>query len=83
MGRVQYTIRNVPAEVDRALRLKARKSHESLNEVLLQALRTSVSADDGLVKYHDLDFIAGSWADDAGTNSTLKDQRKIDAELWK
>ena len=36
---MQYTIRNIPEEVDRAARLEAERSGLSLNEALIRALR--------------------------------------------
>lgn len=75
----QYTIRQVPEAVDQALRASARKSNKSLNEVLLSALEGAA----GEMEYHDLDFLAGSWAADAKTDRALKDQRGIDSELWR
>jgi len=36
---MQYTLRNVPAELDEALRARARRTGKSLNEVAIEALR--------------------------------------------
>lgn len=35
---IQYTVRNVPKEVDRALRKRAKEGKVSLNQVILEAL---------------------------------------------
>ncbi len=78
MANLQYTVRNVSSDLDRNLRQIARKKHQSLNETLLEALQASV----GQAEYHDLDFVAGSWLEDADTAKALKDQRKIDKEMW-
>lgn len=40
--RMQYTIRNVPDDVDLALRRRARASGKSLNETVLVVLRTGL-----------------------------------------
>lgn len=79
MNGLQYTIRNVPEETDRRLRSRARQSGKSLNEVALEALRESA----GDLEYHDLDFLFSSWINDPETDGALKDQRKIDRDLWK
>ncbi|MGK5081761.1 hypothetical protein WDW37_00525 [Bdellovibrionota bacterium FG-1] len=34
-------------------------------------------------KYHDLDFLIGSWVADPETNRALRAQRKIDKRDWK
>lgn len=78
----QYTIRRVPASVDAALRAKARRQRRSLNAVALDALRTGAGVAEK-VGYHDLDSFFGSWVNDAATDKALKDQRKIDPDLWK
>ena len=39
---MQYTIRNIPAEVDRALRKKAKAEGTSINQAALDALRRGV-----------------------------------------
>ncbi len=78
MKRLQYTVRNVTPEMDRGLRQTARKKRQSLNDTLLEALRASL----GTLENHDLDFVAGTWAEDAATEKALKDQRKIDKNMW-
>ena len=44
MNRIQYTIRNVPAEVDNALRLRAKKKKKSFNSTVLEVLSQSTVA---------------------------------------
>lgn len=78
---MQYTLRNVPPAVDGLLREKAERQGRSLNEVALEALR----AGSGLGKeaqYADLDGFLGSWVEDRAVDKALKDQRKVDPELW-
>ena len=77
----QYTIRQVPAAVDAALRAKARRSGRSLNAVALEPLRTGSGVAEQ-VRYHDLDFFFGSWVADEAVDKALKDQRRIDPDLW-
>ena len=79
MSSMQYTIRQVPAAVDKALRANARKNDLSLNDVLLAALAGAA----GETEQHDLDFLAGSWQSDDETEATLKEQRGIDREMWR
>lgn len=79
MGSMQYTIRQVPEAVDRALRAQARKNGQSLNDVLLSALSGAA----GETEHADFDFLANSWQADALTDDALKNQRGIDRELWR
>ena len=78
----QYTIRNVPAEVDRALRKTAKANGKSLNETALEALRRAVGGD-APVRYHDLDDLIGTWVEDPEFDRILEAQRQIDEELWR
>ena len=87
MGRMrqkpkQYTIRNVPAEVDRALRKQARANSKSLNETAVEALRRAVGGD-APVRHHDLDDLIGTWVEDPEFDRILEAQRQIDEELWR
>ncbi len=78
----QYTIRNVRASVDRALRMKAAEAEISLNSILLGALEKEAGIDEP-VEHHDLDFLIGSWVRDPVTERVLREQRKVDRRDWK
>jgi plasmid stability protein len=79
----QYTIRNVPASVDRALRRKAKELGQSFNRVALEALSAGVG--EPLVRKRDLSGIAGSLSakDAVGLEQEIRRQRRIDSKLWK
>jgi hypothetical protein len=81
---VQYTVRGVPAHVDRALRRKAQEERKSLNEVLREALSTEAEGTGlpGRV-YADLDSLAGSWVDVPGFDEAIQAQDRIDETLWR
>lgn len=59
MKTTQYTIRKIPEQVDRLVRLHVKKTHQSLNTVLLAILKRGIGAADEPVEYHDLDELAG------------------------
>jgi plasmid stability protein len=79
---MQYTIRNVPLELDRALKARAKKLGKSVNQVALEALAQSVGQP---VKRRSLRSMPGAWskAEAAAFDRFLKEQRTIDEELWK
>lgn len=79
----QYTIRNVPEVVDRALRRRADRQGRSLNEISVEALARGAGVEREANEHHDLDFLFGSWVEDPRVDQALADQRAIDAELWK
>jgi hypothetical protein len=81
---VQYTVRSVPAHVDKALRRKAQKWRKSLNEVLRDALiREAEGTDVPERVYTDLDGLVGSWVDVAGFDDAIVAQDRVDEALWR
>ena len=80
---MQYTLRNVPAALDRALRARARREGRSLNEVLIDALRAATGLSEPLVRYRTLSGIRGTWREDPEFDAAIADQDRVDDELWK
>ena len=80
---MQYTIRNIPQTLDRALRDRARVEGKSLNQVTLQALARGAGFSGSGVRFRELDDLAGSWKEDPEFDAALADQDRIDSELWK
>jgi hypothetical protein len=80
---VQYTIRGVPAAVDKALRAKSRRLNQSLNAVALEALAMASGSGEQGLTYHDLDHLAGTWQEDPEFERAIRAQDQIDPKLWK
>jgi plasmid stability protein len=80
---MQYTIRSIPAHVDRALRERSARESKSLNEVAIEALERGLDLDGHPVRRRDLGAIAGSWVRDREIDRALDDQRTIDPDLWR
>jgi hypothetical protein len=80
---MQYTLRSISAEVDRALRQRARREGKSLNAVALDALARGAGVTEEPVRYRDLSGIAGTWVEDPEFDGALADQDRIDEDLWK
>jgi hypothetical protein len=79
---MQYTLRNIPPALDRALRTLARREGKSLNEVALRALARAVGLGDDPVRHRDLGDLAGTWQEDPEFDAALRDQDQIDETLW-
>lgn len=77
---IQYTVRGVPADVDRNLREKAARRRQSLNQVILDEL---VAASTGSRRRADFSDLVGRWTPDPGFDETIAAQRQIDWERWK
>jgi hypothetical protein len=80
---VQYTVLGVPSEVDDALRQKAQRENRSLNEVLVEAIRSGAGLGGEARVYTDLDHLIGKWGNDPELDRALEEQRQIDPELWR
>ena len=80
---VQYTIRDIPAVVNAALRQKARRSGKSLNSIARDALTKEAELEGQTGLHHDLVRFFGSWIEDPAVDKALADQRKIDKDLWR
>lgn len=77
---LQYTIRGVPREVDRALRRKAAQRKQSLNQVILDEL---TQATVGCKVRADFADLVGRWTPDTAFDEIVGAQRQIDADQWK
>ena len=76
------TIRKLPRRLDTALREKAERDGMSMNSVAIEALEKGLGLTNEPVRHHDLDFLAGTWIEDARFNEALDAQRKIEPDMW-
>ena len=83
MQMAQYTIRRVPASVDRMLRERARTKGKSLNEAAIEALQAGLGLSDDPVEFDDLDDLIGTWQHDPDTDQALAEQDVVDLDLWR
>lgn len=82
------TLRNLPPDLARTIRDKAKTDGTSINKTVINMLRERMRRGAGVsnrTRYHDLDSLAGSWTkrQAAEFDRHLKSQRTIDHELWK
>jgi hypothetical protein len=77
---VQYTIRGIPREVDRALRQKAAQRKQSLNQVILEELTLATVGHRQLADFSD---VVGGWIPDPAFDEIMSAQRQIDWDKWK
>jgi hypothetical protein len=80
------TLRNIPPELARKLEQKARARRVSLSKAVIELLEegTGLRRGEPRVLHHDLDSLAGTWTKEEARafERSLRDQRKIDPELW-
>lgn len=82
------TVRNVPPEVARTIREKAKKKKISLNRAVITLLEeaTGLGRQGRKEVFHDdLDALAGSWTKEEADefDAFLREHRTIDPEMWK
>jgi hypothetical protein len=79
---MQYTIRNIPPDLDRAIKARAKQLGKSVNRVAIEALAQSLGQP---VRYRNLRSMPGAWSGKqaAQFDRFLEQHRKIDKELWK
>ena len=79
---MQYTIRNIPPEIDRAIKARAKKLGKSVNQVALELLTHGTGQ---AVRRRSLRNMPGAWseAEAAELDRFLEEHRRIDPELWK
>ena len=77
---IQYTVRGIPQEVDRALRRKAARRKLSLNQVIVEELTAGTI---GGRKRADFSDLAGQWTPDPAFDEIIATQRQIDPDKWK
>ncbi|MBZ5724566.1 MAG: hypothetical protein LAP87_06170 [Acidobacteriia bacterium] len=77
---IRYTIRGVPREVDRALRQKAGRRKQSLNQVILEELTMAAGSGRRRADFSD---VVGQWTPDPAFDEILASQRRINWDKWK
>ncbi len=80
---MQYTLRDVPLNLDRAVRRRARQTRKSLNQVLIDALLRAFGLTREPVRQRDLSDVTGTWQDDPEFDEIVREQRRVDRDLWK
>ena len=80
---MQYTIRAVPDEIDRAIRQRAKRESKSLNAVVIDALARGLALDAATTRHTDLDHLVGTWQEDPDFDSAVAEFERIDDESWK
>ena len=81
-SQIQYTLRQVPAQVDLALRETAHKERVSINQAALAALARGLGLSDRRVVSDDLDELAGTWEEDATFDAVIDEHDRVDPEQW-
>ena len=81
---LQTTIRDIPEDLEHALRERARRSGESLNRTLIRLLRQAVGLNPPRKK-RDLSALAGTWSQEEADefDRQVRWSEQIDTEPWR
>lgn len=81
------TLRNLPHQLDRTIRQRAKKKGVSVNKAVIGLLQEHLGESERKTvrQYHDLDDLSGSWSKQEAEafEQVLAKQRGIDMEMWK
>lgn len=80
---MQYTIRDVPDNLDEALRRAAREQGKSLNQVAIETLARGAGVSQERGRQRDLVDVAGTWRKDPAFDAALAAQDTVDDEMWR
>ena len=80
---MQYTIRKLPARLDKLIRRRAKEEGKSLNTVAVEALMEAFGLRGSEPVRRDVSELVGTWVDDAAVDEALAAQRCIDEEMWR
>lgn len=80
---MQYTIRDIPEDVDKAIRDKAASEGKSMNQVAVDVLRRGLCLNAPFQKKRDLSDIFGKSEPDPEFDKAIAECRQIDWEDWK
>ncbi len=77
------TIRNLPPEIDSAIRQRAQQEGISLNQAVIRLLGETIHPPKNKT-YHDLDHLFGIWTKEEADafDAVLAEQRQIDPKDW-
>ncbi len=81
-----FNLRGLPIDLMTHLKQEAKKSHSSVNALILQYVeeKTGYSRKARQHQYHDYAYLAGTWSEEetALFQKNIADFEKIDKDLW-
>ena len=71
---MQYTLRNIPKQIDAEVRRRAHEQRKSMNQALLEALARGVGLQGEVQRQRDLSDLAGTWKKDPAFDQAVAEQ---------
>ena len=84
MANIQYTIRNIPPEVDRVIRKRASRTGKSFNQTVVDLLTLQTFGSATIKNEASFEWLFGKGKDllDESFDAAISDLSKIDKKLW-
>jgi hypothetical protein len=82
MSKIQYTIRNIPPEVDRVIKKRSRQSGKSFNQTVVDLLSLQTFGTTDVPTSNNFDWLFGANTLDDSFDGAIKDLSQIDEKLW-
>lgn len=84
MKNIQYTIRNIPPEVDRVIRKRSAQTGKSFNQTVVDLLSMQTFGTSKPPKDDNFDWLFGAGKDSLGPefDKTINELSKPDPKLW-
>lgn len=83
MTKIQYTIRNIPTVLDRVIRKRSKQSGKSFNQTVVDLLALQTLGTTKPPIDDNFDWLYGAMQFDDGFDEAIKEQSRIEEELWK
>jgi hypothetical protein len=79
---MQYTIRDIPRQLDVELRERARREGKSLNQVAVEAMAQGLGLGETSAPRRSVEDVAGTWKKQPAVERALADQDRVDPGMW-
>ena len=83
MNNIQYTIRNIPPEVDRIIKKRSKQSGKSFNQTVVDLLSFQTLGTTKIPTDSNFDWLFGANTLDDSFDEAIKGLSQIDEKLWR
>ncbi len=83
MTKIQYTIRNIPSPVDKAIKKRSKQSGKSFNQTVVDLLSLQTFGTTSVPDNQDFDWLFNKNTLDHNFDRAIEDISQIDDKLWK
>jgi len=82
MSGLQYTIRNIPPELDKVIRKRAKESETSFNQTVVDILNLQVFGKKDPVFDEDFDWLFSTNTIEDSFDKAVEEMSEVDATIW-